>query len=155
MMPQWIKEINAVFIKAVSSNGEIFKVLFSKKKVPGSFTGEALSTEVIEETLSMKALQGKNAVDGIKNSNTLKGNSKPKYELKKVHMKLKVRIIYTSLSFLLVLMYIHTFFWFSVTVMKSNLWFTYIAANPQIRFFFFVLGVFLTSLTLHFKFHTF
>ena len=72
MMPHWIKEINAVFIKAVSSNGEIFKVLFSKKKVPGSFTGEALGTEMIKETLSIKALQGKNAVDGIKNSNTLK-----------------------------------------------------------------------------------
>ena len=154
-MPHWIKEINTVFIKAVSSNGEIFKVLFSKKKIAGSFTGEALGTEVIEETLSIKALQGKNAVDGITNSNTFKGNSKPEYELKKVHMKLKGRIIYTSLSFLLVLMYIHTFFWFSVTVMKSNLWFTYIAANPQIRFFFFVLGVFLTSLTLHFKFHNF
>ena len=71
------------------------------KKVSGSFTGEMLCTEMIEQISSIKVLQSKNAVDGIKNSNTCKGNSKPEYELKKLHMKLKVRIIYTSLSFMM------------------------------------------------------
>ena len=132
----WVKEINTIVIRDVPSNGEIFKVPLFMKKVSGSFTGEMLCTEMIEQISSIKVLQSKNAVDGIKNSNTCKGNSKPEYELKKLHMKLEVRIIYTSFSFLFVLKYIHTFFWFGVTARKSNFWFIYVASNPQINFLF-------------------
>ena len=45
----WVKEINIIFIWAVSSNGEIFKVPFSTTKVPGSFTGKATCTKLIKE----------------------------------------------------------------------------------------------------------
>ena len=38
----WVKEINTIFIRAVFSSGENLQVPFSMKKVPGSFTGEAL-----------------------------------------------------------------------------------------------------------------
>ena len=49
----------------VNENGEVFKVLFSMKKVSGSFTGEALCTELIKEICSIKKLQG-NASENIR-----------------------------------------------------------------------------------------
>ena len=49
----------------VNENGEVFKVPFSMKKVSGSFTGEALCTELIKEICSIKKLQG-NASENIR-----------------------------------------------------------------------------------------
>ena len=49
----------------VNENDEVFKVLFSMKKVSGSFTGEALCTELIKEICSIKKLQG-NASENIR-----------------------------------------------------------------------------------------
>ena len=44
-----------------NENGEAFKVPFSMKKVSGSFTGEALRTELIKVICSIKELQGNNS----------------------------------------------------------------------------------------------
>ena len=49
----------------VNENGKVFKVPFSMKKVSGSFTGEALCTELIKEICSIKKLQG-NASENIR-----------------------------------------------------------------------------------------
>lgn len=58
-----VKEINTVFLRVLSAYGEIYKVTFSvKKNLPGSFTGEVLRTELIEESSFIKKLKGKNAI---------------------------------------------------------------------------------------------
>ena len=49
----------------VNENSEVFKVPFSIKKVSGSFTGQALYTELIKEICSIKKLQG-NASENIR-----------------------------------------------------------------------------------------
>ena len=49
----------------VNENSEVFKVPFSIKKVSGSFTEQALYTELIKEICSIKKLQG-NASENIR-----------------------------------------------------------------------------------------
>ena len=44
----FVKKINTVFLQAEANEGGIFKVLFSMKQVPGSFTGEALCEELVK-----------------------------------------------------------------------------------------------------------
>ena len=62
----WVKELNTVFLRVVNEKGEVFKVPLSMKKVSGSFSGEALWTELIKEICSIKKLQG-NASENIRN----------------------------------------------------------------------------------------
>ena len=45
----WVKELNRVFLQAANKNREVVKVPFSMKKMSGSFTGDALCTELIKE----------------------------------------------------------------------------------------------------------
>ena len=58
----WVKEINTVFIRAVDDKGNIAKVPFSMKCVPGSLTGEVLCKEIIEEISSVKVLKSNAAL---------------------------------------------------------------------------------------------
>ena len=61
----WVKELNRVFLQAANKNREVVKVPFSMKKMSGSFTGDALCTELIKEIGSVKKLQG-NASENIR-----------------------------------------------------------------------------------------
>ena len=76
----------------MSENGEVFKVPFSMKKVSGSFTGEALCTELIKEICSIKKLQG-NASENIRTliEKNQRASVKPEQKYKQLHNKLKVR----------------------------------------------------------------
>ena len=76
----------------VNENGEVFKVLFSMKKVSGSFTGEALCTELIKEICSIKKLQG-NASENIRTviEKSQRASVKPVQKYKQLHNELKVR----------------------------------------------------------------
>ena len=87
----WVKELNTVFIRAVSDEGKIYKVPFSMKRVPGSFTGEALSKELLSEISSIKRLK-ENASESIENAicKYKKIQTKPEIEYKKLHNQLKV-----------------------------------------------------------------
>ena len=49
-----VKELNTVFIRAVSDDGEVLKVPFPMKSVPGSLTGEALCNELMTEIQRLK-----------------------------------------------------------------------------------------------------
>lgn len=87
----WVKEINTVIIRVVADDGEIFKVPFSMKKVPGSFTGEALCEELIDEISSIKVMKFDSAATKV--PKVLKQNQpayQPEYELKMIHDQLKV-----------------------------------------------------------------
>ena len=53
----FVKEINTVFMQAVANEGGIFKVPFSMKQVPGSFTGEALCKELVKEISSIRPMK--------------------------------------------------------------------------------------------------
>ena len=84
----WFTEMNTIFIRAVGSDGTIYKVPYSFDKVPGSFTGEALYKEFVEKISTIKSLE-RNAAENIINliSNT---HNRPKFELKRVHLEMKV-----------------------------------------------------------------
>ena len=88
----WVKELNRVFIRVVNEKGEVYKIPFSMKKVSGSFTVEALCTELIKEISSIKKLQG-NASETIRiaveKSHRASVKSEKKY--KQLHNELKVR----------------------------------------------------------------
>ena len=51
------KTVNALFVRVVNGDGEIFKVPFSFNKVPGSFTGEALRDELLKEISKIKQVK--------------------------------------------------------------------------------------------------
>ena len=76
----------------VNENGKVFKVPFSMKKVSGSFTGEALCTELIKEICSIKKLQG-NASENIRTviEKKQRVSVKPEQKYKQLHNELKVR----------------------------------------------------------------
>ena len=61
----FVKEINTVFLRAVANEGGIFKVPFSMKQVPGSFTGEALCGELVKEISSIRPVKN-NAIVTIR-----------------------------------------------------------------------------------------
>ena len=46
-----------MFLRAVANEGSIFKVPFSMKQVPGSFTGEALCEELVKEISSIRPVK--------------------------------------------------------------------------------------------------
>ena len=68
----WVKEINTVFLRAVDDKGNIFKVSFDMKQVPGSLTGEALCEEIINQISQVKTVKN-NAASAI--SEALLGSS--------------------------------------------------------------------------------
>ena len=45
----WVRELNTIMIRAAREDGKIFKVPFSMNQVPGSLTGEALCSELVNE----------------------------------------------------------------------------------------------------------
>ena len=53
----FVKEINTVFLRAIANEGGIFKVPFSMKQVPGSFTGEALCEELVKYISSIRPVK--------------------------------------------------------------------------------------------------
>ena len=60
----WVKQINTVFVRAVSSDGEITPVPFRMKQVAGSLTGEVLAEDVMLEICNVKEVK-KNAASRI------------------------------------------------------------------------------------------
>ena len=60
----WVKEINTVFLRAVDDKGNIFKVPFDMKQVPGSLTGEVLCEEIINQISQVKTVKN-NAASAI------------------------------------------------------------------------------------------
>ena len=75
-----------------NENGEVFKVPFSMKKVSGSFTGEALRTELIKVICSIKELQGNNSetIRTVIEKNQ-RASVKLEQKYKQLHNELKVR----------------------------------------------------------------
>ena len=53
----WVKEINKMFLRAVDDKGNIFKVPFDMKQVPGSLTGEVLCEEIINQISQVKTVK--------------------------------------------------------------------------------------------------
>ena len=60
----WVKEINTVFLRAVDDKGNIFKVPFDMKQVPGSLTGEVHCEEIISQVSQVKTVKS-NAASAI------------------------------------------------------------------------------------------
>ena len=91
----WVKELNTVFIRAIADDGEVSKVPFSMKRVPGSFTGEALCKEMITEISGIKALKDNvfNNIEAVilRQRNIATG---PEKEYRRLHNDLKVCIRY-------------------------------------------------------------
>ena len=61
---QWVKVINTVFLRAVDDKGNISKVPFDMKQVPGTLTGEVLCEEIINQISQVKTVKN-NAVSVI------------------------------------------------------------------------------------------
>ena len=61
----WVLPVNTIFLRVIDpSNLDIYKVPYSMKKVPGSFTGEVLCDELISAISSVKKVKD-NAFDTI------------------------------------------------------------------------------------------
>ena len=85
-----MKELNTVFLRAVGRDGTIYKVPYSFKRVPGSFTGEALCAELIEEISEIRPLKENAAqtiLDIIKKN---KQTESPEVQLKRIHLQIQV-----------------------------------------------------------------
>ena len=54
----WVKEINTVFVRAADDIGNIYKVPFEMKQVPGSLTGEVLCDEIVKQVSRLKKVKG-------------------------------------------------------------------------------------------------
>ena len=62
----WILPINTVFLRMVDAKTlDIYKVPYSMRKVPGSFTGEVLRDELIKHISGVKKVPGQSAFDSI------------------------------------------------------------------------------------------
>ena len=86
--------INTIFVCAVADDGSVYKVPFSMKKVPGSFTGEALCMELISEISSIKKLKDNAATktaEAVRNY-TSTGDDGSETEYRDLHVQLKVKI---------------------------------------------------------------
>ena len=87
----WVKQINTVFLRVVSGDGEIFKVPFSITRIPGSLTGEKLCDQLMAEISKVKNVPN-NATDKIEDAiKVYRGYTaaKPEQKLKKLHLALK------------------------------------------------------------------
>ena len=91
----WVKELNTIFIKAITDDAEILKVPFSMNRVAGSFTGEALYKKVIIEISGIKALKD-NPFNNIETAILPQGNIEtgPEKEYWRLNNDLKVYIKY-------------------------------------------------------------
>ena len=89
----WATDISTVFIHAVDDDDSVYKVPFSMKKVPGSFTGEVLCTELVSEISSVKKIKDNAATKiakALKNYKlTVDDGSKKEYC--NLHIQLKVK----------------------------------------------------------------
>lgn len=52
----FVKQINTIFIRVVPGDCDVYKVPFSMKEFGGSFTGEALYSELLEEMSKITAI---------------------------------------------------------------------------------------------------
>ena len=89
----WATDINTVFIRAVDDDDSVYKVPFSMKKVPGSFTGEVLCTELVSEISSVKKIKDNaptKIAKALKNYK-LTGDDGSKKEYRNLHIQLKVK----------------------------------------------------------------
>ena len=87
----WYKEINTIFLRVAADDGQILKVPFSAKRVPGSFTGEALCQELITEISKIKKVEP-NATKQIPPALLEyhgSAASTPEQRYKRIHQKLK------------------------------------------------------------------
>ena len=90
----WATGINTVFVCAVADDGSVYKVPFWMKKVPGSFTGEALCMELISEISSIKKLIDNAATKiakAVRNYKSTGDDGKEK-EYRDHHLQLKAKI---------------------------------------------------------------
>ena len=88
----WATGINTVFVRVVNDDGTVYKVPFSMKDVPGSFTGEVLCSELIYEISSIKMIKNSAAdkiIEALKSYKST-GNDGSKNEYRKLHLQLKV-----------------------------------------------------------------
>ena len=76
----------------VNDDGTVYKVPFSMKDIPGSFTGVVLYSELIYEIYSIKTLKNSAADKIIKALKSYKstGDDGSKNEYRKLHLQLKV-----------------------------------------------------------------
>ena len=82
-----------MLIRAVDDDDSVYKVPFSMKKVPGSFTGEVLCTELVSEISSVEKIKDNAATKiakALKNHKlTVDDGSKKEY--RNLHIQLKVK----------------------------------------------------------------
>ena len=84
------KQINTIFIQVVSGNGDVYKVPFSMKEVGGSFTGEVLCSELLEEMSKIKKVPH-NATTKLKDAIAAYKDfvaGTPQQQYKRIHLKL-------------------------------------------------------------------
>ena len=89
----WASGINTVFICAVDDDGSVYKVPFSMKRVPGSFTGEVLCTELVSEISSVKKVKDNAATKiakALKNHKSTDDDGSKK-EYCNLHLQLTVK----------------------------------------------------------------
>ena len=80
-----------MFLRAVANEGSIFKVPFSMKQVPGSFTGEALCKELVKEISNIRPVKN-NATVTIRGAiSEFQGfmSEKPTQKYKQMHVELQ------------------------------------------------------------------
>ena len=80
-------------ICAVREDGEIFKVPFSTKQVPGSLTGEALCCELVNELSQIKPVRNNTAKTVPIKLQQCQKEKSSESQCKEVHILLKVIII--------------------------------------------------------------
>ena len=85
----WVKELNTVILRAVDHNGNITKVPFAFRQVPGSLTGEVLAEEVMSTISEVKTVKN-NAANKISEAlvSSSSGNDNAK-KLEQLHTDLK------------------------------------------------------------------
>ena len=79
-------------MRVVNDDGTVYKVPFSMKDVPGSFTGEVLCSELIYEISSIKVVKNSAAdklIEALKSYKST-GDDGSKNEYRKLHLQLKV-----------------------------------------------------------------
>ena len=76
----------------VNDDGTVYKVNFSMKDVPGSFTGEVLCSELLYEIYSIKMVKNSAADKTIKALKSYKstGDNGSKNKYRKLHLQLKI-----------------------------------------------------------------
>ena len=87
----WVMEVNTAISHGVSDDGNVFKVPYSMKRVSGSFTGEVLCAELLQEICSIRKVSHNatlNIRDAISAYNGFLA-SRPNQKYKQLHKCLK------------------------------------------------------------------